>query len=137
MPLKHGFDYVADWRCAPMAYWVHVEQDGKHWQQADAFDPPAPRRIPGKGHRVLWIEVRDETLVFSSPAQLREFVAILSMKPLPSTRRLSMLRATGHGPNSHWLSRLPAWIKARPFRERTLPRIARLADELASGADWP
>ena len=134
MSLKYRFEYIADWRQAPMAYWVHIEQGDKHWLVADIFDPPPPRPISGKGYPVLCVEVRDVVLYFSSPAQLRVFVETLSMKPLPSPRRLSALRGTGHGPNSHWLSRLPAWLKTAGFRAKTLPRIARLADGIAGEA---
>jgi len=40
------------------------------------------------------------------------------MVPLPTTRRLSALRGEALGPNSHWLSRLPASIKSPKARVR-------------------
>lgn len=131
MSLNYWFEYIADWRQAPMAYWVHIEQGGKHWLVADTFDPPPPRLISGKGYPVLCVEVRDVVLYFSSPAQLRVFVETMSMKPLPSTRRLSALRGTGHGPNSHWLSRLPVWMKQAGFRGKVLTKIATLERQVA------
>ncbi len=133
---KHWFDFAEDWRSAPMAYWVHVPRDGMHWRdEAAVFDPPAPPGMP-RGYPVLCIELRDALLWFSSPAQLQAFIETLSMKPLPSSRRLSGQRGSGHGPNSHWLSRLPAWMKGAGFREKTLPRIARLASEVVEGDRW-
>ncbi|WP_133001085.1 hypothetical protein [Luteimonas arsenica] len=131
MALKHWFEYDSDWRLAPMAYWVHIEQEGKHWLQADTFLPAPPRKITGKGYPVLCVEVRDVVLRFSSPAQLCAFIETLSLRPLPSTRRLSDCRGTGHGPNSHWLSRLPAWMKQSGFRDKTLPKIAALERQVA------
>ncbi len=134
MALKHWFEYDSDWRLAPMAYWVHIEQDGKHWLHADAFLPAPPRKITGKGYPVLCVEVRDVVLRFSSPAQLRHLIHVLSQRPLPSTRRLSEIRGTGHGPNSHWLSRLPTWVKQARFRSSVLRRIVALERQIADEA---
>lgn len=135
MGLKYWFEYTSDWRHAPMAYWVHVPLDAKDWRDESAkFQPPAPREISGKGYPVLCVEVKDEVLWFSSGAQLRAFIETLWQKPLPSTRRLSELRGTGHGPNSHWLSRLPAWMKSPAFRDKTLPRLEALLPTVAEEA---
>lgn len=134
MALRHWFEYDSDWRLAPMAYWVHIEQDGRHWLQADTFSPAPPPAISGKGYPVLCVEVRDLVLRFSSAAQLRQFIHVLSQRPRPSTRRLSEIRGTGHGPNSHWLSRLPAWVKQTGFRDRVLPKIAALERQVAGDA---
>jgi hypothetical protein len=108
---KQWIEYVSDWRSVPMAYWVHVEQDGKHWRSAERFLPAAPVAVPHKGYAVLCVQLGDTVLRFSSAAQLAECIRVLSMKPLPTSRRLSVQRGSGHGPNSHWLSRLPASIK--------------------------
>lgn len=133
MSIHHRFLHADDWRTFPMAFWVHVPQ-GTDWLHA-AIDgdylPPAPRRIPGKGYPVLAVEVEDETLLFSSPAQLQVFLDTLATKPRPSTRRLSELRGANHGPNSHWLSRLPAWMKGPGFRDKILPKLRRLQQEIA------
>ena len=137
MTLKHWFEFTDDWRHAPLAYWVHVPQDGKDWlDDAAILLPPAPVKVSGRGYPQLFVAVKDVELLFSSPAQLRAFVDTLRMTPLPSTRRLSALRGTTRGPNSHWLSRLPGWMKAPAFRNKTLPRIADLADALADDPRW-
>jgi hypothetical protein len=39
---RYWLDFAADWKSAPMAYWVHVEADGRPWRDARAFAPPAP-----------------------------------------------------------------------------------------------
>lgn len=104
-------EYVDDWRWTPMAYSVHIEQDGMHWALSEHFDPPAPAEVPHKGYPVLCVDADGIVLRLSSEAQLKECIRILSMKPLPSSLGLSARRGTGAGPNSHWLSRLPARIK--------------------------
>jgi hypothetical protein len=86
-------------------------------------------------------------LAFSAPAQLDEAVRVLSMTPLPTTRRLSQARQAlspgaaatpratrerarvAHGPNSHWLSRLPAALKSTKGRLRV---VAALRDARAA-----
>jgi len=134
MALKHHFRYDDDWRYMPMAFWVHVEQDGNPWWESTHYSPPAPRHLSGRGYPILNIEVRDETLCFSSAAQLHAFIETLTRTPLPSTMRLSAQRGERHGPNTHWLSRLPAWMKTAKFRERMLPRLRQLAQSLQEDA---
>lgn len=122
-PPKQWIEYVDDWRNAPMAYWVHVEQDGAHWRAATRYVPPAPSPVPHKGFRLLCVEIGDTVLHFSSEAQLAECIGVLSMKPLPTTRALSARRGTSLGPNGHWLSRLPAKLKSPRMRERVVAKL--------------
>ena len=119
---KLWIEYTNDWRSEPMAYWVHIEQDGKHWRDAHTYFPPAPPSVPHKGFAVVCIEVSGTVLRFSSEAQIEQFVHVLAMKPLPTSKRLSAMRGTGAGPNQHWLSRLPAALKS----PRTRPRLVEL-----------
>jgi hypothetical protein len=121
-------DYVHDWRDAPMAYWVHVEQGEAHWRAAEAYAPAAPMPHGKRGYAVLCVSIGPHELVFSSPAQLADAIRVLAMKPLPSTRRLSLLRAGGKseggaGLNSHWLSRLPAALKSAKGRARVVDAL--------------
>lgn len=111
-------EYADDWRHAPMAYWVHVHQDGDTWSKARHYLPPAPTPVAGKGYPILFVDAGSVTLHFSSAEQLRECIRVLEMVPLPTTRRLSALRGEALGPNSHWLSRLPASIKSPKARMR-------------------
>lgn len=110
--MPHHFSFVSHWQHAPLAYWVHVP-DG-----AGGFMPPAPQPIPHRGYALLHVRCGAHELVFSSAAQLAHGIEVLARKPLPTTRQLSALRGSGAGPNGHWLSRLPAKLKAP--RERAV-----------------
>lgn len=56
---------------------------------------------------------------------------VLAMNPLPTTRRLSALYGSGYGPNSHWLSRLPASVKNPKARLAALKVLHAAHDRLA------
>lgn len=129
---KHWIEYTTDWRSEPMAYWVHIEQDGRHWRSSQSYDPPAPQSIPHKGYVVVCIEVSSTVLRFSSEAQIEEFIRVLAMKPLPSSKRLSAIRGTGAGPNQHWLSRLPAKLKSSAVRPRLVELLKQVLAEKAA-----
>ena len=102
------FSYEPDWRSAPVAFWVHRPVPGSD----TLCDPPAPTAVPHKGFLFLHIEFDRYDLRFSAPAQLDHFIEVLSTKPLPTTRKLSLQRGLPVGPNGHWLSRLPASLKS-------------------------
>ena len=112
MKARFRFSYEPDWRDAPLAFWVHVPVP----DTPSDFEPQAPNAIPHRGFPFLRFEFDQHELVFSSPAQLEHFIAVLNTQPLPTTRQLSAKRMTGVGPNGHWLSRLPAQIKAPKTR---------------------
>ena len=135
-PPSFHFCYIADWRHLPMAYWVHVRDEA---DTTSACVPPAPTPHGRQGFPVLCVAFGKHELQFSSAPQLDEAIRVLAMKPLPSTRRLSLAREalappappptnrTGReraraiaGPNSHWLSRLPASLKTTKARERVV-----------------
>jgi len=120
-PVFH-FSFESHWRTAPLAYWVHVPIAGK----PDSFMPAAPPRIPHRGYAVLHVEFEQFDLVFSAPAQLDHFIAVLSAKPLPTSVQLSALRNAPIGPNGHWLSRLPASLKAPRKREKLVALISEI-----------
>jgi hypothetical protein len=130
---KYWIEYTNDWRLEPMAYWVHIEQDGRHWRDSNAYVPPAPPSIPHKGFAVVCIEISGTVLRFSSQAQIEEFVRVLAMKPLPTSKRLSAMRGTGAGPNQHWLSRLPSALKSSRARHR----IVELLKQVLAGKQAP
>ncbi|GAA6140650.1 hypothetical protein NBRC116584_04680 [Hydrogenophaga sp. 5NK40-0174] len=102
------FTFQYDWRTAPQAFWVHVPVPGT----SGLCEAPAPNRVPRKGYLVLHVQFDEYELQFSDPAQLDHFIEVLSSKPLPTSRQLSSRRGLPVGPNGHWLSRLPAKLKA-------------------------
>lgn len=127
----HWIQHAADWRTAPMAYWVHVEEDAGPWQTASRYRPPAPVPEGRKGYPLLCVQSGDFVFVFSSAAQLAEAIDALAMKPLPTSRRLAARRPGGHGPNSHWLSRLPTAITSPKGRLRAVADLQAIRDALS------
>ena len=122
---KHWVEFADDWRDAPLAYWVHIEQNSDSWRDASQYSPEAPELVLHRGYRMICVEFDDIVLRFSSPEQLAECIRVLSMKPLPTSRRLTMVRGASLGPNSHWLSRMPAKLKA-PKTRLELVKILRV-----------
>lgn len=102
------FSFQEEWLRAPLAYWVHVPVEGA----GELCEPPAPEPIPHKGYLYLHVEFETHELQFSAPEQLDHFIEVLARKPLPTSRQLSARRGAAVGPNGHWLSRLPAKLKA-------------------------
>ncbi len=84
----------------PMTFWVR--------------DRPPPALVPGKGYPLFHVEYDGMEFHFATLAELDVCAETLGGKLLPSGERL---RLDGVGPNSHWLSRLPAFVKPWSFRE--------------------
>lgn len=124
-PARYRIEFVANWRHAPLAYWVHA------WSDQEARDtalagPPA--EVRHRGYRCLWVEVAGAELCFTSAAQLAHCIDVLARVPLPSTRRLAALRPGSMGPNAHWLSRLPARLKTPRARARLVLALRSIPD---------
>lgn len=117
---KHWIQFEDDWKNTPMAFWVHKPVDSPEWFSASVFDPPAPKPNLQGRYPVLYVEHNNHTFVFSSPEQFSEFKTVLSQKLLPTTRSLSEKRDPTIGPNSHWLSKLPADVKPFTYRSKLL-----------------
>ena len=114
---RNWIEHTQDWRDEPMAYWVHSELGGAAWRASESYSPSAPKAEGRNGYPVLCVESHGFVFRFSSAAQLAECVDVLGRKPLPTSRRLAAARGGGHGPNSHWLSRLPGHIKSPKIRQ--------------------
>ena len=114
---KHWIEYSDEWHPGPMSYWVHIETGGD-WHSSTNHEPPLPGPKPGKGYPQFFVEFDGFTFDFASLDELRVCISTLGQKLLPTTKRLSQERRGGMGPNSHWLSRLPA--KTKPWRYRGL-----------------
>lgn len=120
------FTFEKDWRLAPVAFWVHVPVPGA----VGVLEPPAPQAVPHKGFAFLRVEFDGHELLFSAPAQLDHFIEVLASKPLPTTRQLSARRGLAVGPNSHWLSRLPAALKSPRKREKLVQALMAVRAEV-------
>lgn len=127
---KYEVGYTETWQSAPMAYWVHIEQDHEYWFAAKEFDPPAPKKAANGMYKLYKIEVDGFTFIFTSLDQLKHCIEILSMKLLPTTRALSEKRPGTAGPNCHWLSRLPADVKPWTYRQKAVKYLLKVKEEL-------
>lgn len=133
MTTTFHFTFEKDWRHAPLAFWVHLPVHAS----AETFEPPAPREIPHKGYALLRIQFETHELQFSAPEQLDHFIAVLSTRPLPTTRQLSSRRGLSAGPNSHWLSRLPAALKAPKKRVKLVEALHAIRGAVAGAGPQP
>lgn len=133
--MTHDFRFTLepDWRVAPLAFWVHVPVDGS----ATEYAPPAPAAILHKGFVFLHVDVDGVDLAFSSLAQLNHFIDVMDAKPLPTSRQLSRKRQSPIGPNSHWLSRLPARLKTPKERAKVVGKLRAVREQLLPlGGSW-
>lgn len=126
MPPDFHFTFEPDWRAAPLAFWVHVPIEGS----ATAYAPPAPPTVLHKGFAFLHVDAAGVDLQFSSAAQLNYFIDVMEARPLPTTRQLSRKRDLTVGPNGHWLSRLPATLKAPKERAKLVIRLRAVREQL-------
>jgi hypothetical protein len=118
-----------------MSFWVHRELGNRGWSESTEFDPPLPGPVAGRGFATFCVEFNGVTFRFASLDELRVCIATLSKKLLPATRRLSAERGSGMGPNSHWLSRLPAKAKPWRYRERAARYLERALADFESEVD--
>lgn len=125
---QRWIEYTPTWRPGPLSYWVHVEQDGQAWCDAERFEPPLPNPVPGSGYARFFVEFKGHRFEFASLDELRACIEILGRKLLPTTLRLTKDRGGDLGPNQHWLSRMPPKTKPWRFRE---PAVAYLIASLA------
>lgn len=127
------FTFEPDWRTAPLAFWVHVPVEGSTTECA----PPAPVAVLHRGFMFLQVDAAGVDLQFSSLAQLNHFIEVMETKPLPTSRQLSKKRELPVGPNSHWLSRLPARLKMPRERTKLVGKLRAVREQmLPLGGSW-
>jgi hypothetical protein len=129
--LPFYFTFRPDWQTAPLAFWVHIPLNDAKTE----FTPAAPVEVAHRGFAVLHVEVGEVELQFSSLPQLDHFIDVLDASRLPTTRQLSLQRGTSLGPNGHWLSRLPARLKAPRERKVLVSGLRKVRAELAPLGD--
>jgi len=72
-----------------MTFWVHRAPAGKTWSAASVLIPPKPKAVVGLGYPSYFANYDGFVFYFASLDEMRECIAILSMKALPTTRSLS------------------------------------------------
>ena len=122
---KWRIEYRSDYTETPLSFWVHKHVDHEVWRYANEFEPPLPKAIPGKGYPFLIVNAFGLDLEFASVAEVEHFLTVIRQKNMPTTQQLSRQRTNNYGPNRHWLSRLPAGIKAWSKRKRMIPVLER------------
>ncbi|MGB5811714.1 MAG: hypothetical protein WBG86_14350, partial [Polyangiales bacterium] len=125
---RHWVEYSESWTASPMSYWVHIETQGD-WANAAGHVPSLPKPVPGKGFARYFIENDGMAFQFSSLDELRACIEVLSKKNLPTSAQLASQRPGTVGPNSHWLSRLPAKTKSWKYREPAVAYLGRCLKE--------
>lgn len=113
--------YHREFPKAPMSFWAGARTEGWVQDGKPGGQLRNPRRIyhPFLSQRKLWcrlsVHFDGVDLVFAMPAELDQFIDVMSQNPLPSGWRLLKGWHIGR-PNSHWLSRLPKEAKPWKFR---------------------
>jgi len=117
---KHWVAFQDTQPCCPMTSWVHRSVDEKPWFQAQTCEPPRQTAVPGKGFPVFKVEFDGFTFEFSSIEEIKVCIETLSKRVLPRPIDLCRDLGTSSGPNSHWLSRLPANVKSWSYRQKAV-----------------
>ena len=122
---KHWIEFQDTQPTCPMTPWVHRSVDGKPWYEAQVFEPPKQKSVPGKGFPVYKVACDGFTFEFSSIAEIHVCIETLSKRNLPKPIDLCREMGTRSGPNSHWLSRLPAKVKSWKYRQKAVAYLLR------------
>ena len=134
---KVRVSFTPEFQPSPVTYWVHVNRDGDSWRDATVYEPPLPDPVPGKGWARLSVEFNGVVLEFASGHEVEHVIEVLSTNPLPTTRSLSRLRGSPKGPNSHWLSRLPAKAKSWKFRQQLVAHLSKAKETFETSDRLP
>lgn len=133
---RHWIAFQEERAIGPMTFWVHRPRENVgNWSQAQTFDPPLPPYEPGEGYPLYHVEFDGFTFDFISLDEIRHCIEILSNPLLPRSIDLSNARGSDHGPNSHWLSRLPAKVKPWRYREGAVRYLRQALSDFESGQD--
>ena len=119
---KYWITYSDTWKNSPLAFWVHIPLGGEFYEDSTIFNPAAPQKEL-EGYPIYNFELDGFIFEFSSKEQIEHFIEILTQRVMPTSRALSEKRGAEVGPNSHWLSRLPAKTKSYRYREKLVKYI--------------
>jgi len=113
---KYEITFNSLYRESPVTFWVHVRRAKSVAFDINDYEPPLSKLIGGRGFPELKLNYLGVELRFSSLHEISHYIEVLEQRSLPTTISLSLRRDSGVGPNSHWLSRLPA--KLKPWKQR-------------------
>lgn len=105
----------------PISFWAGARRFGWTRSVTPGGQRRRPQRIPHPflSQRKMWglleASFQGVDLIFATPQELDQFLAVMSRNPLPSGGSLVPGWRLGR-PNAHWLSRLPK--AAKPWRFR-------------------
>ena len=116
---RHWIEFEETRPSCPMTFWVHRVVDDAPWHEAQEFDPPRQPVVPGRGYPVFKVECDGFTFEFASLCEIRACIETLAQKE----------RGTAKGPNSHWVSRLPASVKSWKYREKAVAYLGEALKE--------
>jgi len=129
---RWNMTYHINQKKSPVSYWVHKEVREKQipYDLCREYRPPFPLKDPLRGWPYLRVSASGFDFEFASLHELNHCINILGKKLLPTTQSLSHERGSGKGPNSHWLSRLPAKLKSWKKREKIVSVLRQVKQEL-------
>ncbi|PDT38381.1 hypothetical protein CO671_03045 [Rhizobium sp. M10] len=114
--------YSREFPETPMSWWAGARLNGWIPETTRSGQIKRPRRIVHSfaSQRKLWcllaVHFDGVDLIFATPLELDQFLAVMSQNPLPSGWALVPGNLLGR-PNKHWLSRLPKKAKSWKFRQ--------------------
>lgn len=106
----------------PISIWADFRWRGwvKETTASGQRKRPAQIDHPFRFQRKLWcllhVHFRGVDLIFATPAELDQFLDVISRNPMPSGYSLLPGQKIGR-PSRHWLSRLPKEAKSWKFRQ--------------------
>ncbi len=120
---KHKIIYNLEYQPSPLSFWVHVGCDNEIWINETQYEPVLPKAIFAKGFPVLVVDALGHELQFNSIQEVEHFLEVVKQKHMPTSTQLASKKIKSKGPNSHWLSRLPAKLKSWRNRQKYIPIV--------------
>ena len=131
---KCWIEFTEKWRHSPMTYWVHRPADGKRWFRAQAFEPPLPLPVPGRGYAYFFVELDGFTFEFASLKEIDFCIARLGQRHLPETAQ--EIQAVC-GPGGYWQNKLPKDVLSWRYRQKAVKYLGTCRGEFERSLALP